>query len=602
MLHTARLRWRSLLRRNQVEQDLEDEIAYHLERQIEERMAAGLDRDEARRAVLRNFGGVEQAKERCRDARHVNIVETVVQDVRYALRTLRRNPGFAAVAVLTLALGTGANTAVFSLVDGILLSRLPYAAPDRLVSVTGFYPNGAFAVMRETVKTLDVGVYAEGHWFTLTRNGEPTRLAGTRISAELLPMLGVSPTLGRWFRQGEDVAPSDRYVILSHALWETRFNRDPTIVGRFIELDGVAREVIAVMPASFQFPSRRTQVWVPLGLDPRNTSRYWAGDFMPVVGRLRPGATLSAAHAEIRIFQSHIGARFPFPMPADWNKNVTVVPLQDQLVGGVRSRLLIMIAAVALVLLIACANVTNLCLSRAASREREIGIRTAIGASPRRIARQMLTESVVLAFLGAVVGLLVATQALAILKLVLPADTPRLAEVSLNWRVLAFTGGLAILTGCAVGLAPALQALRLRVLVALGSGGREGSRAIAGRLRAGLTVAQVACAVLLVIAAGLLVRSLWILSQSRSGVSIESGRHGSHLADGIGLRRRRTVRGVLQNIRVPGAGVARNSWRGAREHAAADRRGGQTIARARRLHPSRVDEDGPAVLDARDHA
>jgi putative ABC transport system permease protein len=516
-LQTLRLRWRSLARRRQVEQDLDDEIQYHLERQIEEQMAAGLDRDEARRAVLRNFGGVEQAKERCRDARHVNFVETLVQDGRYAVRTLRRNPGFTTVAVLTLALGTGANSAAFSLVDGILLKRLPYAAPGGLVSVTGFYPNGAFAVMRDTVKTLDVAVYAEGHWFTLTRSGDPARLEGTRISTELFPMLGVKPALGRWLRQGEDVAARDQYVILSHALWETRFGAAESILGRFIELDGVAREVIAVMPPSFQFPSARTQVWVPLGLDSQNTARYWAGDFMPVVGRLRPGATLAAAHADIRLFQSQIVSRFPFPMPADWNKDVTVVPLQDKLVGDVRPRLLIMIAAVALVLVIACANVTNLCLSRAASREREIGIRTAIGASPRRIARQMLTESLVLALLGAAVGLLVATQALAVLKLVLPADTPRLAEVRLNWRVLGFTGGLAILTGCVVGLAPALQALRLRVLAALGSGAREGGRAVAGWLRAALTVAQVACAVLLVIAAGLLVRSLWILSKSDPG-------------------------------------------------------------------------------------
>ena len=191
-------------------------------------------------------------------------------------------------------------------------------------------------------------------------------------------------------------------------------------------LDGVPRQVVAVMPASFQFPSARTDLWVPLGLDPGNASHYWAGDYMPIVGRLRPGRSIAEAHAEIRLFQSHVGALFPWTMPADWNRNVTMIPLQEALVGSVRPQLLILIAAVALVLVIACANVANLSLSRAFARQREIGIRTAIGAEPRRIARQLLTESICLASLGALVGLLFATEALTILKRVLPADTPRL--------------------------------------------------------------------------------------------------------------------------------------------------------------------------------
>jgi len=240
--------------------------------------------------VRRGFGGIDQAKELCRDARGLEAFDTLVHDLRYAVRMLRRHPGFTVVAVLTLALGIGANTAAFSLVDGILLSRLPYAAPQELVSVTGTYPNGGLAAMREEVRTLDVAVYAEGHWFTLKDNGEPMRVAGSRVSAELLSMLGVQPALGRWLRPGEDVAPHDHYVILSHELWATQFKRDETIVGRFVELDGVRREVVAVMPPSFRFPSSRTQVWVPLGLDPRNAVGYWAGDFMPVVGRLRAGA------------------------------------------------------------------------------------------------------------------------------------------------------------------------------------------------------------------------------------------------------------------------------------------------------------------------
>jgi putative ABC transport system permease protein len=516
-LYALPLRWRSIVRPGQVDHDLDDEIQYHLERQVEERVAAGMDRDEAWRVVVRDFGGVDQSKERCRDERRVDLIVSGLQDVRYALRTLLRSPGYTAVAVLTLALGSGVNTAVFSLVDGILLARLPYPASDRLVSVKASYPNGAFAAMRDEVRSLDVGVYAEGKSLTLTGAGDPARISGTRVSAELFSVLGVKPALGRWLRPGEDHAPRDRSVILSHAIWATRFHQDPGIVGRFIELDGVPREVVAVMPATFQFPSARTQVWVPLGLDPANTTHYWAGDFMPVVGRLRPGAQMSQAQSELQLFQSRVRVRFPWRMPDDWNNNLAVMPLQDALVGGVRTRLLILITAVALVLVIACANVANLSLSRAISRQREIGIRSAMGAGPWRIARQLLTESVVLASLGAAAGLLLASQALSILKLVLPADTPRLDEVHLNWRVLAFTGALAILTGCAFGLAPVLQALRIKLRTTLESGGRSGGRSIARPFRTALAVAQIACAVLLVITAGLLVRSMWSLSRADLG-------------------------------------------------------------------------------------
>jgi predicted permease len=454
--------------------------------------------------------------------RRAKLIDSLRQDVRYAGRTLRRNPGFATVAILTLALGIGANTAVFSLVDGILLSRLPYAAPDQLVSIKdATYPNGAFAVMRDEVRSLDAGAYAEGHSFTLTGSGEPVRLTGTRVSAELFSILGVRPALGRWLRRGEDVSPQDRYVAISYTLWVSQFHQDPSIVGRSILLDGVSREVVAVMPASFQFPSARTQMWVPLGIDARSATSSWGGDYMPIVGRLRPGATMASALADVKVFQSHVDALFPWRMPEGWNRNPTLIPLQEALVGNVRPQLLILIAAVALVLVIACANVANLSLSRAIAREREIAIRTAIGASPKRIAGQLLTESVILASLGALVGLLFATQALAIMKLVLPADTPRLADVTLNWRVMAFTGALGISTGCAFGLAPVVRVLRLKLRPALDAGGRGGGGAVSMPLRSALTIGQIACAVLLVITAGLLVRSLWRLSHTDTGFQAE---------------------------------------------------------------------------------
>jgi predicted permease len=516
-LHMLPLRWRSLAGGRQFDRDLDDEIAYHLEQQVEGLVANGVDRDEAWRTVRRSFGGVERAKEECRDARGISTIDAVWQDVRYALRTLRRAPGFTAVATLTLALGIGATTAVYSLVDVVLLSHLPYAAPDQLVSITGPYPNGAFAAMRNELETMNVGAYADGHFFTLTGRGTPVRLAGARVSAELFSILGVAPAMGRWLHAGEDASPNDRFAILSHGAWRARFGSEPHILGTSIELDGQPHEIVAVMPASFEFPSRRTEVWVPLGLDPRNTVRYWAGDFMPVVGRLRPGASLADAHAEIRIFQSRIVARFPWQMPADWNKDVSAIPLHEALVGDVKTRFLIMLAAVAAVLVIACANVANLSLSRSASRRREIGIRTALGAAPRRVAQQLLTESVVLALLGAIAGVLVAAEGLSILKVVLPPDTPRLMEAHVSWRALLFAGGLAILTGCGFGLAPVAQALRARLDGAFDSGSRGSGGTVAAPLRAALTVAQVACAVLLLIAAGLLVRSLWTLSQSDPG-------------------------------------------------------------------------------------
>ncbi len=510
-LYTVPLKWRSLFRRTDVDRDLDDEIRYHLEQQVDELVAKGMDREEASRLVRRNFGGIEPAKERCRDARGVGAVEALLQDTRYAVRVLRRQPAFASVAILTLALGIGANTAVFSLVDGILFAPLQYPAAEQLVSVKATYPNGAFAALREEIRSLAVAAYAEGKSFTLSGASEPMRVSGTRVSAELLSILGVRPAVGRWFRTNEDVSPHDGVVVLSHRLWVTRFRSDPAIAGRFIIIDGVQREVIGVMPASFSFPSSRTDIWVPLGLDPRNTTGYWAGDFMPIVGRLRQGASHSQATADLRLFQSRIGARFPWRMPADWNQQITVTSLHEAIVGGLKARLAILFVAVALVLVIACANVANLSLSRAASRQREIGVRTAIGASPRRIARQLLTESIVLAGLGGIAGIIVGSWTLAFLKVVLPPDTPRLFETQLNARAVLYTGVISILTGCAFGLAPVASVLRLRLRSVLDSGGRSGSSVIATPVRSALAVAQIACAVLLVIAAGLLMRSLWSL-------------------------------------------------------------------------------------------
>jgi len=446
------------------------------------------------------------------------LMPSVWQDLRYGLRMLAKNPGFTAIAVLTLALGIGANTAIFSLVDGILLQPLPYAKPEQLVSVTGSYPRGAFVAMRAQVRTLDVATYAEGHEFNLTGQGEPVRLAGTLVSAELFSLLNARPEKGRTFYPGEDTAGQDNYVILSHALWARRFAGDPSIIGRSIELEGVNRQVVGVMPENFRFPSAKTELWIPLHNDPRAVFEYWAGDFMPVIGRLRRDG-IAQARAEIRTFQSRVFALFPWAMPSSWNADVTVIALQNGMVADVRVRLLLLLAAVALVLLIACANVANLTLSRAATREKEINIRFALGAARQRIARQLLTESVLLASMGGLLGLLFASAGVSLLRAALPADTPRLADVHINWQVLVFTGGLAMLTGLSFGLAPALQSSRRgQVLTdALKSGGRGSAVSVSQRLRSSLVAGEVAFAVLLVIAAGLLIRSFWALAHVNPG-------------------------------------------------------------------------------------
>ncbi|HKD49612.1 MAG TPA: ABC transporter permease [Candidatus Acidoferrum sp.] len=510
-------RLRSFFLREQLDRDLDAEISSHLQLAVEENLQRGLSPDEARRQAVLRFGGWQQATEQHRDARSLPLLETFLQDLRFAFRMFRKNPGFTAIAALTLALGIGANTAIFSLVNGILLAPLPYPQPERLVSITGTYPKGGVVAMREQINTMDVAAYYEGHEFNLTGQGEPVRLTGTVVSAEFFSVLGGRPEIGRTFVSGEDIPGQDNYVVLCHALWQQRFASDPTILGRPIQLEGISRQVLGVMPPDFRFPSSKTQIWVPLRNDPRDPILYWADDYMPVIGRLRPAATMKQARTEIRMFQSRVGMLFPWTMPKDWNADVSVLPLRSGMVADIRLRLLMLLGAVTLVVLIACANVANLMLARSATREKEIAVRTALGAGRRRIVCQLLTESVVLAGFGGLLGLALATKGFAALKAMLPADTPRLADAHIDWRVLAFTGGLAILTGLLSGLAPVLQSLRTAPVETLRSGGRAGTLPLSRRLRRGLVVAEIAFAALLVTAAGLLIRSFWALSHVDPG-------------------------------------------------------------------------------------
>jgi predicted permease len=512
---------KQLLSRGRLYRDLSEEIRDHLDEKIEELVASGMSRSEAAAAARREFGNVTLTEETGREVWQWPSVESFLVDIRFGARTLRKCPVFTLIAVLTLALGIGANTAIFSLVNGILLVSLPYPHADQLVSVTGTYPRGGLVAMREQVRAMDVAGYAEGHDFNLTGQGEAVRLTGTLVSAELFSILGAQPELGRVFEPGEDKPGRDSYVILSHALWRQRFKSDPSVIGRTIELDDVGRQVVGVMPPDFRFPSTKTQIWIPLHNDPRSAVDYWASDFMPVIGRLRPGVMYQRASADIQIFQSHVGALFPWQMPAAWNADVSVVPLQNGMVADVRVRLFLLLAAVVLVLLIACANVANLTLSRAATREKEVAVRAAMGAGRRRIIRQLLTESVLLASFGGLLGLAFAAEGLSLLKTLLPADTPRLMDVHMDWRVLAFAGALVILTAILVGLAPALHISRGALVESLKSGGRGTAVSVSQRLRSGLVIGEIGLAVLLVIAAGLMIRSFWALSHVDPGFRSE---------------------------------------------------------------------------------
>jgi putative ABC transport system permease protein len=508
--------------RRRQRQQLEEEIQSHLDMAARDRIARGDSAAQAERAARREFGNVALVENVTRDQWGWSWAEDLLQDLRYAARMLRKNPGFTLVAVLTLALGIGANTAIFSFVNGILLRPLPYFHPEQLVDVTGFYPKGAFAAMREQIHTLDAAAYVEGYEFNLTGLGEPVRLTSTLVSADLFSILGAEAELGRTFHSGEDLAGRNSFVILSHSLWQQRFASDPGIVGQWINLEGVQRQIVGVMPSEFRFPSPQSELWIPLNIDSRDTPSYWAGDFMPAIGRLRPGATMQQASAEIRVFQSQVSKLFPWPMPASWNAGVSVVSLQTGLVSDVRSRLLILLVAVVLVLLIACANVANLTLSRAAIREKEIAIRTSLGAARHRIVRQLLTESLLMAAVGGALGLFFAATGLSLLRSALPAGTPRLVEVAVDWRVLFFTAALVIFTGIVSGIAPAFQSSRTELTQSLKAGGRGTTLSAGHRIRSALVIGELALAVLLVSAAGLLIRSLWALSHVNTGFVSES--------------------------------------------------------------------------------
>lgn len=513
------LRLRSLFRKKHAEHELSDEIQFHLQHQTDEFMAQGMNAEEARYAALRSLGGMEQIKEECREMRQVSYIENFLQDLHFGLRQLWRARGFTAVAIITLALGIGANTAVFSVVNSVLLRPLPFPQPDRLVGMTDYYPPGPFVALRSELKTVDVATFS-GRDLNLTGMGEPVRLTGAGVSAEFFSVLGAKPALGTTFQKGQDQPGKDNVVILSQRLWQEKFSSDPNIVGRSVRLDSIDREVVGVMPPDFHFPSPKTQLWIPLHLDPADVGAYW-GEFAPVFGRLRPGATLEQAAPEARAFGPRIHAMFPWKMPAsNWSAS-SVTSLQKYLAGDTSNKLLLLLGASGLVLLIACANVANLFLAKAATRQREMGVRAALGASRSRILRQLLTESVLLATCGGALGLLLAWKGVALLAAVVKTGRAHVTP-DLDWRVLLFTAGIALLTGIAFGLAPALHSSRIDLTESLKGRGNSSGAAASHKLRSIFAVSEIALAFVLVIAAGLMVKSLWLLAHVDPGFRPQS--------------------------------------------------------------------------------
>jgi putative ABC transport system permease protein len=450
------------------------------------------------------------------------MVDTIWQDLRYALRVLVKKPGFTAVAVLTLALGIGVNSAIFSVVNAVLLRPLPYPQPEQLAMVwldnrrqgipddITSYPN--YMDMREQNQGFqDLAAYSTMA-VNLTGAGEPEELRAAMVTPSFFQVMGVHPTIGRAFAPEEETPGKDRVVVLGHGFWQRRFGGDRNIVGRTLNLSGEPHVVAGIMPPGFQFPER-VELWGPLA--PSERLRAARGQFwLPVVGRLKPGVTRAQAQADM----STIANRLEQQYPQMRGYGINIVPLHEQVTGKIRPALLVLLGAVAFVLLIACANVANLLLARAGERQQELAIRTALGAARGRILRQLLTESVLLAAAGGAVGALLAVSGVDLLRTLNPANIPRLENVRLDGQVLGFTLAISLFTALIFGLAPALQASKPHLSETLKEGGRTGAGGLRSRhLRGTVVVIETALALVLLIGAGLMIKSFWQLQRVDPG-------------------------------------------------------------------------------------
>ena len=500
------------------EGELEREVASHLALLEDEYLSRGMTPGEARVAARRALGGVEQVKELHRDARSFSWLDDVRRDVSFALRTSLRNAGFTSVVLATLALGIGANTTIFSVVNAVLLRPLPFPDPERLVVVSEAdgrqasrgtnvsYPN--FEDWSRLARSFEqLAAIHEGS-VVLRGAGEPVRMQGAFVSAELFELLGVRPLLGRTFDEADERVGAAPSVVISHDTWQRRFGGDPGFLGEALSLDEEAHTVIGVMPRGFRFPDPDTEVWMSLGRRADEpVLRIRRAHVLTAVARLAPSATLQGAQADMDAIAARLQAAHPGEDP---DHGVRLTPMLDVLVAEARPGLLALLGGVGFVLLISCANVANLLLARAARRRREIAMRRAIGATPGRIVRQLLIESLLLAAGGGVLALLVAEGLRRALVGRLMDVVPRAEGISIDWQVLAFTAAVSLATGVLFGLVPALRAAGVDVNRSLkDDGGRSDHLPANSRLRSGLVVAEIAISLVLVVGAGLMITSFW---------------------------------------------------------------------------------------------
>jgi putative ABC transport system permease protein len=521
---------RKLVLKDAAERELDDEIALHLELETKRNIALGMTPEDAHRQARLAFGPVEAMKESHRDGRGTRLLEESWADVRHALRVLRRNPGLSGAAILTLALGIGANTAIFSAVNTVILRPLPFGSPNRLVMLWEENPDRGwvrqtaavanFLDWRDQVHAFEgVAAYTDfTSTNTLSGAGEPRVFRAGSVTGDFFRVLGVAAAEGRTFEDAETWDPNDLSAVISDRMWRSEFRADRSIVGHTIELNGRAVRLAGVLPKDFALPGMDVDVWRPMGWDPALRSATWSrrAHWMRPVARLRAGVSLEAANAELQTVVARLQHDFP---ETNTHMGAGLTPLQPFLVGDSRRPLLVLLSAVGLLLLVACANVGNLLLVQAAGREREVALRLALGARRARLVRQALTESLVLAALGGVAGFALGWWGTLALGALRPAGLLPVSSVGVDWSVLAYVAGITTASGLLFGIAPAIWSGRRVPADALREGGRAGSP---GRRQRrwieGLVVAEIGVALLLSVGAGLLVRSLWRLEQVRPGL------------------------------------------------------------------------------------